>query len=191
MSSTYEHPSLGLHVTPEQRERAEHWLAQAYAEGRISEEEFDARIDQVLSAQSRRDLNAAFYGLVPVPAAPAASTAIVPRQGSHLAAALAHFSALFTWLIGPGLFYLLAPSDTDTKREAAKAFNFQLVATLAFIAVGIVAAVIPGDGFNPILGLMWVGWLVLTIVGGIKAARGDGWHNPVTRVAKLKVLPEK
>ena len=36
MSATYEHPSLHMHVTPEQRDRAESWLKEAYADGRIS-----------------------------------------------------------------------------------------------------------------------------------------------------------
>ena len=67
MNAIYEHPSLKMHVTPEQRDRAESWLKEAYADGRISELEFDQRIGQVLSAVSRKDLNEAFYGLVQVP----------------------------------------------------------------------------------------------------------------------------
>ena len=50
MTATYEHPSLHLPVTPEQRDRAETWLQEAYADGRISESEFDRRIGQVISA---------------------------------------------------------------------------------------------------------------------------------------------
>ena len=67
MNSTYEHPSLKLYVTPEQRDRAETWLKEAYADGRISELEFDQRIGQVLSATTRKELNEAFYGLVQIP----------------------------------------------------------------------------------------------------------------------------
>ena len=48
MNGTYEHPSLRMYVTPEQRDRAESWLKEAYADGRVSEAEFDARIGQVL-----------------------------------------------------------------------------------------------------------------------------------------------
>ena len=38
MSATFEHPSLRLPVTDEQRDRAEHWLQEAYADGRITSE---------------------------------------------------------------------------------------------------------------------------------------------------------
>ena len=43
MNAIYEHPSLSMHVTPDQRDRAESWLKDAYADGRISEPEFDRR----------------------------------------------------------------------------------------------------------------------------------------------------
>lgn len=68
MSSSQQHPSLGLSITSEQRDRAETLLKDAYADGRIDELEFDNRIDQVLVATTRKDLNEAFYGLVEVPA---------------------------------------------------------------------------------------------------------------------------
>ena len=67
MSPAYEHPSLKMYVTPEQRDRAEAWLKEAYADGRITELEFDTRIGQVITAETRKDLNEAFYGLVQVP----------------------------------------------------------------------------------------------------------------------------
>ena len=38
---------------------------------------------------------------------------------------------------------------------------------------------------------MWLGWVVLTIVGGAKALQGDNWKNPVKSVLKLEVLSEK
>ena len=63
MNAIYEHPSLKMHVTTEQRDRAESWLKEAYADGRISELEFDQRIGQVLTAVTRKELNEAFYGL--------------------------------------------------------------------------------------------------------------------------------
>ena len=67
MNAIYEHPSLKMQVTPEQRDRAESWLKEAYADGRIGESEFDQRIGQVLTAVSRKELNEAFYGLVQIP----------------------------------------------------------------------------------------------------------------------------
>jgi hypothetical protein len=42
--------------------------------------------------------------------------------------------------------------------------------------------------FDTVLGLGFVGWLVLTIVGGARAASGANWNNPVTRVIRWEVL---
>ncbi len=38
---------------------------------------------------------------------------------------------------------------------------------------------------------MFIGWVVLTIVGGAKALQGDDWKNPVKNVVKLEVLSER
>ena len=111
MSSVYEHPSLQLYVTPDQRDRAESWLKEAYADGRVSESEFDQRIGQVLSA-TRKELNEAFYGLVQgLPTRPRAlgvHPAYQPlvrpetrEQAGRGAAGFAHFSLFFIWLFGP------------------------------------------------------------------------------------------
>ena len=53
MNAIYEHPSLKMQVTPEQRDRAESWLKDAYADARISESEFDRRIGQIGRASCR------------------------------------------------------------------------------------------------------------------------------------------
>ena len=61
MTAMSEHPSLRMHVTTDQRDRAEDFLKEAYADGRISESEFDTRIGQVLGADNRKELNEAFF----------------------------------------------------------------------------------------------------------------------------------
>jgi hypothetical protein len=201
MTSTYEHPSLSMIVTPQQRDRAEAWLQQAYAENRLTEQEFDVRIGQVLSATTRRELNAAFYGLVPVAVTsqalglhPAYQPLVRPevrQQAGHGVAAFAHFSAFFLWLFGPGLVYALSTPGSYARREAAKAFNFQLISAIAFTALMVVGAVTGIDWLGAVWGLMALGWVVLTIVGGAKALQGEDWTNPVKHVIKLDVLKEK
>ena len=62
----YPHPSLNQLVTDEQRDKAERFLQEAYADGRLNEFEFDGRLEQVMNARTRQDLNTAFYGLVQV-----------------------------------------------------------------------------------------------------------------------------
>src|SRR4029434_11068099 len=118
----YEHPSLKMQVTPEQRDRAETWLKEAYAEARISESEFDRRIGQVLTSVTRKELNEAFYGLVQIPTSsralgvhPAYQPLVRPetrQQAGRGVAAVAHFSVFFLWLFGPGLVYALSSTRT-------------------------------------------------------------------------------
>lgn len=198
MSTAYPHPSLTQQVTPEQRERAERWLQEAYADGRLSEDEFDRRIGQVISSSTRRDLNQAFYGLVQVPLTsqalgvhPGYQPLVQPRarqQAGRGAAGLAHFSAFFLWLFGPLLFFALSTPGSYPRKEAAKAFNFQLISLGLGAAGGVVAAI---TNIDAIMGLMFVTWFVLTIVGGAKALQGEDWRNPVKKVVKLDVLSER
>ena len=200
MSSIYEHPSLSMYVTPEQRDRAEHWLQEAYADGRISEDDFDRRIGQVISSTTRKDLNVAFYGLVNVPGTstamglhPAYQPLVRPetkQQAGRGVAGLAHFSVFFLWILGPGLFYAMSPAGSYARKVAAKAFNFQLITIISFVTVGIVDGLIRPD-IDWVFGVMFLGWLLLTIVGGAKAFQGANWRNPVKTVLKLEVLPEK
>ena len=201
MNAIYEHPSLKMHVTTEQRDRAESWLKEAYADGRISELEFDQRIGQVLSAVSRKDLNEAFYGLVQVPTPsralgvhPAYQPLVRPetrQQAGRGVAGFAHFSFFFMWLFGPGLVYALSSPGTYARREAAKAFNFQLISTIAFFTMAIIGGITNSDLIGGLLGLLCLGWFILTIVGGAKALQGEDWKNPVKSVVKLEVLSEK
>ncbi|HEY5822080.1 MAG TPA: DUF1707 and DUF4870 domain-containing protein [Propionibacteriaceae bacterium] len=201
MNATYEHPSLKMHVTPDQRDRAESWLKEAYSDGRISEDEFDRRIGQVLSAVSRKDLNDAFYGLVSVPMTsqalgvhPAYQPLVRPetrQQAGRGVAAFAHFSAFFLWLLGPALVYALSTPGTYARKEAAKAFNFQVVSSVGLAGVAIVGGITGADWIGGLFALAFLGWIVLTVVGGAKALQGEEWRNPVKAVVKLEVLPEK
>jgi uncharacterized Tic20 family protein len=197
----YPHPSLQMSVTPEQRDRAVSWLQQAYAEDRIGESELDWRLGQVLEAHDRRELNQAFYGMVSVPLSsqavglhPAYQPLVRPevrQQAGRGAAGFAHFSVFFLWLLGPLLVFGLSAPGSYARREAAKASNFQLLSFFLLIAGGIASAIFPGDGFDPVMGFMALGWFILTIVGGAKALQGEDWRNPATRVLKLQVLSDK
>ena len=72
-----------------------------------------------------------------------------------------------------------------------QAFNFTLVSWIGIIASTVLAEVTNIDLFNMITGILVVGWIVLSIVGGAKAAHGENWKNPVKQVVKLEVLSEK
>jgi uncharacterized Tic20 family protein len=193
------HPSLGLAVTPDQRDRAERFLAEAYADGRLNELEFDSRMDQVLGAQTRKDLNQAFYGLVDVAPSsqalglhPAYRPSLVNQNADGRTgrgvAALAHFSVFFVWIFGPLITYLMSSPRSYARRESAKAFNFQVVSTVGFIGGSVLTGILGIDGW--LMGLLAVAWLVLTLTGGFKAAQGKDWRNPVRKVVKWELLDE-
>ena len=101
-----------MHVTPEQRDRAESWLKEAYADGRISESSSTTGSARSSPRSTRKDLNEAFYGLVQVPTPsralgvhPAYQPLVRPetrQQAGRGVAAFAHFSVFFLWLFGPG-----------------------------------------------------------------------------------------
>lgn len=193
--------SLGLRVSTEERDRAQGFLAEAYADGRLSEWDFDQRLEQVLTATTRRELNGAFYGLVTVPPAgralglhPAYRPSLVDHgpegRFGQTAAGLAHLSGLFTWVFGPLLFHILATPGSYARRESAKAFNFQLVSGGAFLGAGILAAAIGSHAMGSLLGLLWFAWLLLTIIGGAKAFGGQDWKNPVGRAIRWQPMDE-
>jgi hypothetical protein len=218
MQASYEHPSLRIPVTAEQRDRAADYLKAAYAEGRISEAEFDRRIELVLGAATRKDLNDAFYGLVEPSAQAAGAPYAAPfgnggyggqspwSYGSGLSqatqnfpalqegsagGALAHFSGLFTSILGPGIGYAVSRPGSVARKESAKAFNFQLISLIALVVGGALQGISHSGLIGFLVGLGWVAWAVLTIAGGVKAAHGQNWANPVTKAVKLHVLPEK
>lgn len=201
MTATFEHPSLRLPVTDEQRDRAEHWLQEAYADGRITAEEFDHRIGQVLAAGTRKDLNEAFFGLVQVPSTsralgvhPAYQPVVgqqTRQQAGRGVAGIAHFSALLTSIFGPLFIFALSPQASYSRKEAAKAFNFQLVALVGWIGLLVLHGITGFGIFNFLIGLAFIGWVVLTVVSGAKALQGDDWTNPVKKVVKIEALSEK
>lgn len=186
-----EHSSLSLRVSDVDRARAESLLQDAYCDGRLDEVELDRRLGMVMVAQTRRDLNASVAGLPPRVMAPRASASPRSPQATGLGAA-AHLSGLFTWIFGPLLFFAVSTPGTPARREAARAFNFQLVAGLVFLVTAIVAGtLLPDAVVGLVMALGWVAWLALTVVGGAKALAGQPWQNPVMKVLRLEVLDSR
>lgn len=199
MNPAYEHPSLNLLVSDEQRDRAVDWLQRAYADGRLTEIELDQRLDQVFSARTRKDLNLAFYGLVqPSPPSQAlglhpAYAPLVSSRSQDVAGrgigAFSYFSALFTWIFGPLIGYVVAPQGSEAKRQAASAFDFTLISTGGMIAGGILASI--WDPLGMVAGIVALAWFVLTIVGGAKAASGEPWENPAMKLVPFRILSKQ
>lgn len=105
-------------------------------------------------------------------------------------AGIAHVSPFFTFLLGPALVRAIAPAGSFAKREAAKAFNFQLIAFIAAVVAGVVVDGIlhVGDG---LMALGFLAWFVMTIVGAVHAFKGEPWDNPVMKVVPWRPMDEK
>lgn len=105
-------------------------------------------------------------------------------------AVVAHLLPFVTWLFGPAVVWALSAKGSNTRREAAKAFNWQLIAFVIGIVVAALGWIIPGDG-NPIAGIWTAIWVVLTVIGAVMAGKGAEWTNPIRRVVPLEVLNER
>lgn len=180
-------PAPGTRITNIERERVEGRLKDAYAEGRLDEFELDRRLEAVMSATSRAQLSAAVAGVVPLSAAVRAGLPEPTVTRGRGLAAVAHFSVFVAWLLGPGLCYALAAPGSYARREAAKAFNFQVVSLVGLVSLVVLGSIFEG-AFGWLIPLAWLGWFVLTIVGGAKASAGENWTNPVMRVVRWEVL---
>lgn len=185
--------TLSLRVGDLDRERAEHLLQEAYCEGRLDEFELDQRLGAVMVAQTRRDLAGALAGLpTRVPAvAPFGAMPMVARRESDASAlgSLAHFSALFSWIFGPLFVYSVATPGSPARREAANAFNFQMITAVVAVIVAVVGGALLPEGLVMVLMTIgWLGWLTLTCVGGARALAGQPWRNPVLQVLRVQAL---
>ncbi|MGL5406289.1 MAG: DUF4870 domain-containing protein [Propionibacteriaceae bacterium] len=197
------HPTLELQVNDEQRKRAKAWLENVRDQGRIDDIELTHRLDIVSKASNRGELNAAFLGLVHRPAAVAShpvvlQSAMTKRQdrGGRAAAAFAHYSFFFSWLLGPALVFFTSRPGSYSRREAAKAFNFYFVSHLLGLACLWITDCLPSDSYNyNSMGSLFMSvsviiFLVLSFIGTFKAAQGEDWRNPVSYVLRLQVLNE-
>ncbi|MGJ3507091.1 DUF1707 domain-containing protein [Enemella sp. A6] len=172
-------------ITEEQRERAESWLQDAYADGRLDALEFDQRMGIALQARTRGELNRAFHGLT-APARPHGrvlatrrpTNAPAPGHADLLAAA-GHLSPLMSSFIGPIITMAIAKPGSYARRQSAEALNFQLLSLLALIAAGII-------GWEILITVVTIGWLVFTIYGGIKALQGAEFRNPVLALTRFR-----
>jgi hypothetical protein len=180
-----EHPSLVLAVTAADRQAAVERLRAAYDEGAITAGDYDRRVGMAAMAQSRRDLNTAFLGLIDVSADDVRRT-IVPEAGRGLAVA-AHLSGWVLFLVGPLVCFALAPAGSYARREAAKAVNLSALAFLGLVFAALVAVVDDHVG-GPLAFLIAGCWWLTSLVAAVQAAKGNDWHHPLTRWLPFEVV---
>ena len=93
---------------------------------------------------------------------------------AHLSALLAAFVALA--FLGPLLVMLIqGPKSDFVRRQSVEALNFQITTYIAAIISAILIVVLIGLILLPIVG---IAWLVLTIMAGLAANRGEDYRYP-------------
>jgi len=96
--------------------------------------------------------------------------------GDTTFAAITHVLALFTWVLGPLIVYLVT-DDPFVKENAANATNWQIMFTLYMIISFVLLFVLIGFLFILLLPLLD---LAFVIIAAIKASEGEAWSYPLT-----------
>ncbi len=104
-------PRLDLRADDGEREQVTDELRAHGAVGRLTVDELESRVDQALTATTRRDLVLLLHDLPPLPAAPGARTPATRPSLGALALLATHG---FAWLLGAfGLIVLQVASGAD------------------------------------------------------------------------------
>ncbi|NEA28537.1 DUF1707 and DUF4870 domain-containing protein [Actinomadura bangladeshensis] len=163
-----------LRVSDAEREPVIQRLQDAYAEGRLDEDEFDMRVQLAITAKTRNDLGAVTRDLEPVRKAQAAQAARAETGEDRMLAAAAHAVAVPTLFVGPLVLMLVSGKRSEyVRRQAAEAVNFQLTLLLLTIVTFGVGGVVYA-----------VAW-VLSVVAAVFALTGQTFRYPwILRLVK-------
>jgi uncharacterized protein len=115
---------------------------------------------------------------------PAASTG-TPTQEERTWGMIAHLSAFAVFVFPVGgniiapLIIWLTRRDTSAfvDAEAKEALNFNISVSLGWIVCGLLTFVLIGIPLGVVL---FLGWLVLTIIAAVKATEGVGYRYPIS-----------
>jgi uncharacterized protein len=177
-------------VSNQDREQVVDHVKAAYAEGRLDRFEFDDRLERAMTARVHGDLMPIMHELYGShPAGPDSYPPAMSRvaAGHHLdgradtggervGAAAAHLLPLTGLLaIGPLIMLLTAGRTSHyVRKHAVEALNFQLTMLGATILLTITFV---GVVLTP---LLWIGGLVLSVVGGVAALGEGNFRYPLT-----------
>ncbi|MQA02738.1 MAG: DUF4870 domain-containing protein [Streptosporangiales bacterium] len=163
-------------VSDKERDGVVRVLHDAYADGRLDDQELDVRIDQALAARTYGELQLPLRDLLPPMPVPQAAP--VPSGTERFAAAIMHLSGYASFFLVPLIVYLVeGRRPTYLREQAAEAANFQLTFLLANIVLGVASVFVLPALLFPVI---WVGWLVLNLVGGVASAAGTRFRYPLT-----------
>ncbi|MEU3169100.1 DUF1707 and DUF4870 domain-containing protein [Streptosporangium sp. NPDC006930] len=182
----------GLRVSNQDRERVVEHVQAAYAEGRLDKAEFDDRLERAMTARVHGDLVPIMnelYGTRPARLAsyPPATGQVAYGHHAHpfgrgetgaerLGAVASHLLPLVGLpVIGPAVMMLTAGRTSPYIRaHSVEALNFQLTMLAATIVLAITFI---GFVLTP---LLWIGGVVLSVVGSVAAAGDGDFRYPFT-----------
>ena len=167
-------PDPGLRVSDREREPVIDRLKDAYAEGRLEYDEFEARLQLAMLARTRSDLAAITADLHPRPR-PVVPTAVPrlqpvrPVNGQdRLLSAMAHGTAMVPIVVGPlALMLTSGRRSSYVRQHAVEALNFQLTLLLVTIVT---------FGIGGIVYI--VAWLI-GLFGSLVALTGQRFRYPL------------
>ena len=107
---------------------------------------------------------------------PSSATTGQPNQDERTMALLSHLSGIVLGFLGPLIFYLIKKDESPFVRDqAAQALNFQILVAIAHVISLILYVIIIGGLLQM---AVLVGALILAIMGGVAANRGEWYRYP-------------
>ncbi|MEO7432447.1 MAG: DUF4870 domain-containing protein [Dokdonella sp.] len=125
-----------------------------------------------------------------IPPAPTPSIAVAQSSDERLWAMIGHLSAFSAFVTGIGcivgpLIVWLVKKDTlpFAADQAKEALNYNITVAIAFVALVLFSIITLGIGLviaYPVGVLLWLAWIVFTVIAAIKANEGVAYRYPFT-----------
>ncbi len=170
-----------LRLTHADRDAVANLLKEAFAEGRLDNDEFDERLGSAMRAKVHADLEPLVGDLAPderrTPESPTSQES--PASNSERVTALVgHVSGYFLAALGPLVVLLVSGnSSAFVRKHVIEALNFQIT-----FVVGSMALLFFSWLLLPLFlwFFMLLGWMVMPLVAGVVAVVGGSWKYPLT-----------
>jgi uncharacterized protein len=96
----------------------------------------------------------------------------------HLSALAAFIAPFLGGVLGPLIVYLVKKDQSAFGADCAKeALNFNITVAIGYCLCGLLAIVFIGI---PLMVALWIAWLVLVIIAGVRASEGASYRYPAT-----------
>src|SRR5215471_5673130 len=94
----------------------------------------------------------------------------------HLSALAAFIAPFLGGVLGPLIVYLVKKDQSAFGADCAKeALNFNITVAIGYCLCALLAWVLIGI---PLLVALWIAWLVLVIIAGVRASEGVSYRYP-------------